>query len=577
MRIILTEFRGIAPKFDEDQIAVGYAVTSDNTRPGRLMLEPWKAPKDVVLGSMPNNLVESVFFYEHDVDPTKWFTWIDRTYAVKAPLINDAYDMVIIASDGADAQVTDSSQHGIGGADSGAPAAYPLGIPRPDAPIVSGETDPNPGWTDPGGLTDDEFDDTYVSYITAYIDGWGRIGPVSAPSASVIHREHEFQSVYEATLTLDTDMPPIASVGRGLPQMRIYRSNFSAGAVGDYQFLKDVDAGTSTTKDAVFSGDLLDAPINEDWIGPPNNTPAEYPNGTMEKVIVVAGEFMCGHSTRILCFSEPDAPHAWPVEYYKVFQERIITVIASGANVVVLTSGFPYVVTGVHPSNMSPTRLADQIPCISALGVAEINDAIYYVAENGLYEVKGFGLTNVIKDTMTEAEWRELGTTTIRLSVYDDRLFISSQVAGKTYVFTPGNIQDGLRVADFDPQCTTQLVDTNDLAFIERGDSKLVVFDSHDTDYMALAWKSKVYSFVEPITFNCARVRSKSFPVTIKVVLEHEHGTHEVTKVVTDSDWFWLGIDYRGLRWWAEVTSTLGTERPEIHNFQIATSPQELD
>lgn len=578
MRIVFSEFKGSAPKFDNEQLADGFASVSENTRAGRLMLEPWKAPADVVGGAMPNAFVGSVYFYEHDADPTKWFTWSEDVYAVTAPLVNDLYDQVIIAEEGEVPRVTDSTQHGLGAAPSGTPSSFPLGIPRPSAPVVTGATDANPDYvpTDPAP-TDDEVDTTFVSYAVAHVDGWGRIGPLSESSVSVDHKEHNFSSLYQATVTLPTTMPPIGNVGRGAPRLRIYRSNFAAGEVGDYQFLAEVDTGTATFLDNVYSGDLLDAPINEDWVGPPDLNTSLYPNGSMQKAVAVSGEFMCGHNNRLVVFSEPDAPHAWPVAYYKVFEERIVTVAAAGPNVVVLTDGFPYVLTGVHPANMSPTRLADNVPCASATGVAEIDDAIFYVAANGLYRIKGFVNMNVILPFLTESEWRALDPSSMKLSVYDGRLFISSPVAGETIVYDPRDESDGVRTVTFDAQATTQLADTNDLAYVERGTSKLVTFDSHATDYMALKWKSKVYQFNEPITFSCAKVRAKSFPVSVTFWFRHPEGDHSFTKVVESDDWFWTGFENRGRVWWATVESVEGVSRPEIFNIQMAGSPEELE
>jgi hypothetical protein len=373
---------------------------------------------------------------------------------------------------------------------------------------------------------------------------------------------------------ITTVLPPIG-VSRKNPQLRVYRANFSGGGVGDYQFLTDIDLTSGITQfvDSTYTGDLLDAPINEGWVGPPDTNTALYPNGPLAKIIPVAGEFLVGHNDRILCFSEPGATHAWPVEYYKVQQERIVTIVTAGANIVVLTDGFPYVVTGVHPSTMSSIRLADQVPCTSVLGVAEINDAVYYVSENGLYKIDGFRVVNVLTEYMTESEWKALGPETIRLSTYNDRLFISSEVKGTTYVIDPQNLKDALRTVDIDPQCVVQLDDTNGLAFVPRGGSKLVEFDAHTTEFMGIGWKSKVYQYPTPVNFACARVRSKSFPVTVSFKCDHSD-IHTYTKVVTSDEWFWIDLPHRARKWWVEASSLAGVTRPEIFNIQLASSPE---
>lgn len=578
MKLTFTEFKGTAPKFDAEQLVDGYASESVNTRTGRMMIEPWRAPVALAGGDFGSTNVDSAFFYEHNIDPTKWFTWSDIRYAVKAPLVQDVYDHVVIASANGTPQITASDVHGIGAGTSGTPVSFDLGIPRPNVPIITAEETPNPSWAKPTpNPTEDEYDDTYVSYTCMLVDAWGRVGPMSAPSRSLLHREHAFDAVLQATVTITTPQPPI-STGRVLPRIRIFRSNFSGGAIGDYQFLTEVDwASTVVFQDSVYSGDLLESPISEDWVGPPSTNTALYPNGPMSKVMAVSGEFMCGHNKRIVCFSEPDAPHAWPVEYYKLFQEDVVTISAAGSNVVVLTDGFPYVLSGVHPSNMSPTRLADRVPCVSSLGVAEINDSVYYVASNGLYAIEGYRLQNVLEGFFTEQEWVELGPSTIMLGTYNDRLFISSKTKGKVYVFSPFDVADAIRVADFDPKFFHQMSATNDLAYVPRGGTSLQVFDEHATDFLAVSWTSKYYVFNEPVGFACARVKSKSYPVMVTFHCDHADGIHSFTKEVQSHSWFWLDMPYRSLEWWVSVDSTAGVIRPEIFNIQMASSPEEIE
>ena len=584
MKLTFANFKGIAPKFDPEQLMDDYAVTSKNTRLGRMMLEPWRAPLPLVGAEMPHNEARSVLRYDHKNNPSKWFAWKREVSAVAAPLILDAHSHVIFCHKDIDPQITASDVHGLGTADSGAPASFDLGIPRPKRIVILDSEVTNPDWEEDNEITPDEYDRTYVSYACAYVDGWGRIGPMSDPSESVEHIEYNFQAVHGKKLRIDTTLPPIAT-GRSLAKLRIYRSNFSAGSTGDYQFLKEVTIAMGNGEslnsfeltDFTYAGDLLDAPINEDWVGPPNTDRGLYPNGSMEKVVVVNGEFMCGHNEKIICFSEPNAPHAWPTEYYHVFQEKVVTISTAGSNIVVLTDGFPYVLSGVHPSSMSPTRLADQVPCVSKRGVAEINDAVFYVAENSLYMISNFAVTNVLEQFVTDHEWRKLVPSEIMLAVYDDRLFISSPAEELTYVFDPRNPDAALRTVEFNPQAMIQLPETNDLAYIEKGDDKVVVFDGDDSQYMPIQWESKIYQYLDPVGFSCARVRSSSYPVDVTFTVAHGEHEHSFTKTVESSDWFWIDLPYRGTKWQAAVSHDGGASRPEIFQIQLASAPTELD
>jgi len=128
VKITFSDFKGTAPKFNDEQLRDGYAVRSINTRAGRSILEPFKASS--LLSTVQTSSPEAIFKYRN-----RWFSWNTPTSAVRAPIINDPYDYVLIASEGAEPKVSYNLIAETGGGPYPT-AVYPLGVPAPLAPIA---------------------------------------------------------------------------------------------------------------------------------------------------------------------------------------------------------------------------------------------------------------------------------------------------------------------------------------------------------------------------------------------------------------------------------------------------------
>lgn len=344
MRLMIGSFLGMAPALANEQLGEGYSALSVNARAGRGMLEPYHASS--LLATLQGS-AKSFKKYNND-----WFSFEDIAFTTDVPLKNDPWDYAIIAREGADPQLTYNliAVSGIGPYPS---ASQPLGVPAPDAPTTGGvgvadiwHSDTGTGGVKPEEEPlNDEYDEADVIYSLVYVDAWGRL---SAPSpASSIVSIREFQ--HTNTNKVPVNLPVVAHAGfvatdaaRGtVASIRIYRSNYDPSGASVFQFLAEVAFGTAIYYDQTFSGDLQEPIISDGWLPPPNTDTTLYPNGTMEKVVVMGTETLVGHNKRLVCFAEPDAAHAWPVDYYKVFSEEIITIQSAGANVVVLTDSHP--------------------------------------------------------------------------------------------------------------------------------------------------------------------------------------------------------------------------------------------
>ena len=607
MNIQFTGFLGTAPKYDDEQVPDGYAVLSHNTKSERGILEPWSLPSS--LGATGRADTQSMFKYNNE-----WFSWAEPTYAVRAPLKNDAYDYVVIAGHGKDPQVAYNLN-----AESGAgpypSVAYPLNVPKPPD-FVSIETavaeywhqEPTPQYdgsekVEPidgqSAATEDlngdgiigimpyiepedvEYDVTEVAYAYCYVDAWGRLSELSNPTDLVEIKEYQYTNTTAVTLkfpelaegVMATD--PLRNTDG---KIRIFRTNTAASGTGEYQFVAEIGINEKTYVDTTYSGDLLDSPLNEDWTGAPDTNTELYPSGSMKKVAIMGADILVGHNKRLLCFAEPEAFYAWPVKYYKVFQEDIVTIQPAGANLVVLTTGVPYVVQGVHPDSMDTTRLSDPVPCSSEHGVTEVAGAVYFTSDTGLHRIDDYSISNVSEGFLSNKQWRDLDPSTLKLSNYDNKVFVHSPATRKTLVFDALDRNAGVRTLDLNASCFVQLESTNDLAYVDVDTQELMQFDSSDDAWLQANWQSKTYLFNDPVAFNIAKVRANRYPVSVTVAYDHALSGEEktYTKLVDSPMFFYLPFNARAHRWRVKVDSISQAAPLEVRDVQLAQSPEEF-
>jgi len=581
MRLMISDFKGMAPSLDKKQLGDGYSAVSVNARTGRGMLEPYFAS---TLVATLQGAAKS--FTKHG---NIWFSSEETTSVVKAPLKNDPWDYALIAGDGIDPQLTYNliAESGIGPY----PAATQLlGVPKPVAPTIGAVGTADTWHSNSGGIKpaetplEDEYDDSDVSYSIVYVDAWGRLSAPSAPSAVVPIREWQFTNTNKVPVQLPSD--PLTGfiatdAARGTSAtIRIYRANYSASGDAVYQFVAEVAHGTSVYYDQKYSGDLQESTVSDGWNPPPSTDTALYPNGTMEKVVIMGTETLVGHNKRLVCFAEPDAIHAWPVEYYKVFSENIVTISPMGSNLAVLTDSHPYVMQGSHPASMEAVRLSDPAPCASKLGVTEVYGSVFFASPLGLYGISGFKLTNLSAPFATEREWKALDPSTMVLANYDGKVFISCPTVGFTYMFDPANPSDALRKVDFAPLAFSQMDNSNDLAYRGTTDGEIYLFDDPVSNaFRLLDWESKTYEFNAPHAFNVVKVRASVYPVTVTIENEKADGsgTRSFTRVLQNELFSYLP-DYLGTsrEWRIKVGMQNSLEELLIRDIQLAQSPEEL-
>ncbi|MBE2897779.1 hypothetical protein HPC37_02780 [Pasteurellaceae bacterium 20609_3] len=496
MKLTFNNWGGIAPRLDPLRLPVGVAATSVNVRPDPYSLKAWYCPKDA--GSSVRPSTKTVFRYTD----SHWFEFDYLASVVKAPIINDPnHEVVFTANDGL--HYTRNSV-----ATSRAPypsTSYKLGIPQPAKPSISGG--------DSRAVSDTDVDVEDVAYAVTWVDAFGREGPASP--ASSVARVKQTKSTRTA-ITINRPAQPSGNYnfGRGAV-WRIYRTNTASDGSGVWQYVADVPYTTDRYTDTRRSEDVLEEMSTTDWFGPPDDNRSLWPSGPAKGVVSVANSYLACFTGRTLCFSVPNVPHAWPPSFQIVVEYDIVGLASVGTDLVVLTKGHPYVVTGGGPGNLQAIKLPDPQACVSAQSIVALEDGVMYASPDGLCIIRGYRSELVSSDVFDERTWASLKPASVNAAYYEGMYLFTCKDATKCYIYVPNAKQQSLREVNFLPKVMYTDLATDTLYYHE-GDGRLKAFNKGDGKF-SYKWESGRYDMMRPVNMSWGRVYASDYPVTFKL------------------------------------------------------------
>jgi hypothetical protein len=365
-------FQGMAPRFSDRLLEDSQASFSANLKSTSGDLRGFRSLKYigrfVPFGDIRRRAIK---FYYPGTDNYTWFLSSYSTAdAVYSPLATDAFQRVYFT----DPTYDDLQVTTLTGLATGA-ASQPVGVPRPvAAPTV------NPAG---GGSINDTR-----AYVYIFVSTYGSLGPPSPP-------------------TLDTGNPTGTWVIGGFSAapshidfVDIYRTATGEQSSGQYYKVGRIAAGVATFNDTM-DNDLvpLQPPLESYNYDPP-------PDGMMGLTTHSSGALV-GFTERTVHFSEPYLPHAWPEIYRYVVADEIVGIACVSNAVVVLTTGYPVVMSGNNPANIGIVKLPDAEPCMSKRSIIVSSNAVYFASPNGLVSVTTNGLVRVTTPLFTREEWAE--------------------------------------------------------------------------------------------------------------------------------------------------------------------------
>jgi len=348
----LSFFQGIAPRYDP-ALKKGFARIAENCD---LSSGKIKALADAELQKADANLYDSLFFYQNT-----WQTGNDKHYLEWKI---GSHDLLIYLKSGVPYKKVNGTE-------------AILGQTRPSAPTAA---------ENGAGILDDTF--YYIITLTRSVAGHT---DESGPSA--------YASIAVSSKKILVTRPTISD--SFVTHWNIYRMSNDSG---EYQFVAQVAAGTSTYDDNTEDADLGASPTTWYTSDQGNSIIFDKPQVTFDGLITEEFTGMIfAWKGPTLYWCEPGYPDAWPSFYNMNMPSDIKRVIPFAGTVAVLCETGPHRVDGTHPELLQPSKVLGEEPCIG-LAACKTSQGVAYLSDSGIV-LFNLAETLVISDDRFTEQW----------------------------------------------------------------------------------------------------------------------------------------------------------------------------
>lgn len=327
----------------------------------------------------------------------RFFAWSARVNVMASPVIADPYDRVYFSGLDVPRVTRNDIALGAGVLPS---QSFPLGVPAPTAPTATYV---------PPAEDDDEkdyADDSTRFYLRTYVTRTGEEGGPSPLSAKVV------VTVPGSAVSLTLPVLPVNASEVEL--QRIYRTATGATESG---FMLVAELPYTTTE-------YSDTSLDED-LGPPLST-GDYltPPAELKGLCSITGGIALGFVGRTLYVSEAYEPYTFPKKYQQTTLHRIVGICPLSSGALVVTEGYPYVLTGTMPGAVTIDKLDEPYPCVSERSLVNMEGFVIYASQDGLVGAGSGGAQLLTKEVFTPAQWRALAPHTIH-AYYHDGVYVA--------------------------------------------------------------------------------------------------------------------------------------------------------
>jgi hypothetical protein len=293
---------------------------------------------------------------------------------------------------------------------------------------------------------------------------------------------------------------------------RIYRT---VGTGGDFLFVAEIAAATTTYTDAVAADDLGEILPTADSQLPPKNLVSltSLPNGCL-----------VGISGNELCFSDPYLPYSWPLRNRYTFGGVGVDIVAAGNSVIVLTDTSPILFTGSDPEAMSPSTMQTYAPCASKRGVVDVGGGCMFPSYDGLWIAAPGRVEKLTAKLYREEEWRDLNPASFVAGFSDGQYYAGYTADSSKFIFVYDTAENDSVVRVEQDASYLLRNDTDGELYLALG-NKVYQWDGNANQRYSSDWVSSEMQLPTPVNFSVAQVHgafSTIQPPDTSVLLANE-------------------------------------------------------
>lgn len=308
------------------------------------------------------------------------------------------------------------------------------------------------------------------------------------------------------------------------------------GFGGDFDFTDD------------FNSRNLFSILRSDFFSPPPEN--------LDGLTSIQNNILAGFADNKVYFSEPGDLHAWPADNVITFEYVVKGIVSVAGDLIVLTEGYPYRLSGSDPRTIQKSRIDAFYPCVSKDSIVNMGYGVLYATHGGLALYNPVSGSDIVTKFLFDwDDWSEfLEPETISATFFSNKYFASygSDTPFQNFTFERDDRAGGFFVRldfDFAAKVTATWVDPLDNTLYYNlgdftqilGDNKIlwgsdtVVWETAEV-FWSLAFPNVVFKFdagevIEPVRWESKRF-SIPAPTNIsvgKVVTEPENAKVKFT------------------------------------------------
>jgi len=534
--IKITAFNGMTPRTDPRLLEGNMAQSAVNAKLQNGSIKPYKAPGQIATLTKSGTIKTIYRFGETQTTDTQyWFHWTTDVNVVKGALSDDAYERTYFTGDGAPKMTTNAIA--LTGGTAYPMNSRPLGIP---APVNAATATVSGSGT---GTAESRV------YVYTYVSSLGEEGTPSPVSNLV--------SV-QVGQTVDLSGMSTAPTGQyDLVSKRIYRAVAGTGGT-DYLYVSEIALANTSFTDTTLAAALGEVIPSKQW---------DMPDANMQGLCMMANGIMAGFVGKDVCFSESFVPHAWPIAYRLQTDFPIVGVAAFGASLFVGTTGYPYIINGVDPSQMTMIKGEYRQACVSKRSIVEMGNGVIYASPDGLCVVDGSGVQVITKTILTRDDWQKYNPSSITATHLDGRYWAFFDTGTRQGALVLDMTGDGAQLWESDVYATALYNDIKSDALYLAIGSNVKRWDAGSTD-LTYTWRSKIFVGPKPENMAAGQVFAESYPLTFKI---YAGGVLKHTQTVANDKPFKLPSGYKAKEYEIEVSGTA-----TINSLFLATTVKDL-
>ncbi|MCB0628062.1 MAG: hypothetical protein KDC43_30065 [Saprospiraceae bacterium] len=543
------DFRGMRPGRSPKLLGPSYSVIALNAYMETGAISPDYGPsEEYTLGK--SGTINTLYL----IKPGTWCHWTENVNVARMPIENNVNNR--IAFTGTDKpRATDSIKATAGGGSNYPEVSYALGVPVPDniLDVTAVVSDPagslHVQWDIAGQIEDTTAGRLGRVYTYTYVTPWGEEGPPADPSHIVYANDDEEIHISNFAGQPSGDYQTMS--------VRIYR--LLSGSAGDteYLFVDEVALPVSEPYiDNVPDSSLGEALQTATWTAPPTG---------LRGITTMANGMMAGFIENDLYFCEPYHGHAWPEDYRRTVDFKIVGLASSGNMLFVMTEGYPYIAVGNHPTVISLNKMTRAPACVSAPSIVDMGSGAIYASNEGLCAISASGVQVVSREVMPERFWRQLNPSTMHGSFYKHR-YVGFYVADAD-IYPPdsatgeplpqyGMFQFDMAAmevrfsSEWGPASYGDMMSA-DVFYTKQdaGTNKLYRWAGDSENPLDFVWRSGT-KVTQILNVDSARVDARAYPVTFRLYV---YGELKHTQTVTSREPFRLPSGYLARDWSVEI------------------------